>query len=300
MKAQLAWDDAHHTPHNDAMMGWSPERSISEMDAAGVKTAMLSLASISGNWFAMKPDEASAVAIDSTNQGAAIAKKYPGRFGLLAPLSMLDTDLTLKEITHAFDEAHADGIGLQSSYGNKYAGDKSFEPVWQELNRRKAVVYFHAPFPACCGPFIGNAFASVEEVAYDVTRTVVSLLVTGTLARYRDIRWVISYGGGTIPMLASRIDNFLKQDPHYKDFAPDGAYAEFKRLYYDTVNVVTQPAWGSLRNFIPASQIVYGTDTPYFHQDQADQLDRDGLSPKDLEAIRSGNAKRLWPELTKA
>ena len=77
-------------------------------------------------------------------------RDHPGRFGIFAPLSMLNIDATLKEIEYAFDTIKADGINLQTNYGDKWLGDATYKPVLEELNRRKAVVYVHPLVAACC------------------------------------------------------------------------------------------------------------------------------------------------------
>ena len=112
-----------------------------------------------------------------------MVRDKPGRYALFAPLSMLDTDTTLKEIEYDFDTLHADGINLQTNYGDKWLGDPAFRPILDELNRRKAVVYVHPLVAACCGRLSVGAYPAVIEVPHDTTRTVVSLLLSGTLAR---------------------------------------------------------------------------------------------------------------------
>jgi predicted TIM-barrel fold metal-dependent hydrolase len=300
LKAQVGWEDQRKIFHYPGMMSWTPQVSLREMDRGGVQTSILSIASLWDSWFGFKPPEASRLARGCCDYAAELMRDHPGRFGLFAPLSMLDTDLTLKEIEYALDTLKADGIGLQTSYGDRYAGDPFFRPVLEELNRRKAVVCFHGSWPGCCSNMRYGLGASAVEVTTDTTRTIISLLTSGSFARYRDIKWIMPYGGGDVPMLASRIDNFARQLKNYKDFAPNGLYDELKRLHYDTVNVVTQPAWGSMQNFIPMSQIVYGTDYPYYNNDQLNELDNRGLSAQDKDAIFSGNAKRLLPRLANA
>jgi predicted TIM-barrel fold metal-dependent hydrolase len=48
---------------------------------------------------------------------------------------------------------------------------------------------------------------------------------------------------------------------------------------------------------VPASQITYGSDYPYFGLGQFKTLEEAGLSAAELESIGSGNATRLIPRL---
>jgi predicted TIM-barrel fold metal-dependent hydrolase len=138
----------------------------------------------------------------------------------------------------------------------------------------------------------------VIEVPHDTTRTITSLLLSGTLARLRDIKWLFSHAGGTIPMLAGRIDAFYGQRAGMAGgFAPDGIMAEFRRLHYDTANATSAPSMAALTKFVPATQITFGSDYPYFPLSQIEALRNMDLRSEDLQAIESGNAARLIPRL---
>jgi 6-methylsalicylate decarboxylase len=210
---------------------------------------------------------------------------------------MLNIDATLKEIEHAFDVIKADGINLQSNYGDKWLGNPIYTPVLEELNRRKAVVYVHPLVAACCSQLSVGTFPAVIEVPHDTTRTVTSLPLSGSFARYRDIKWLFSHAGGTIPMMAGRINSFYGARPNLREFAPDGIEGEFKRLYYDTANATSAPAMAALMKLVPVSQITYGSDYPYFPLDQITHLRQLGLTQEQLQDIGSGNAMRLIPSL---
>ena len=300
-KLSMDWDDAHHSRHAPTLVSWTPEVTLAEMDKGGVKTAVLSLASIRDGFWGLDPQAATKMVRICQDYAATLMSDHPGRFGLLAPLNMLDVDLCLKEAEYALDQLHADGIGVQSSYNGRYPGDPFYKPLWEELNRRKAVVYFHGPVPGCCGGLkVGPGVnPAVEEVTFDMTRAAVSLLANGCLARYRDIKWFFSYGGGTVPMLASRINAFFKNAKDIHEIAPNGVFAELARLHYDTVNVTDAPSWAPLTKLVKPTQIVYGTDFPYFANDQLDNIDKRGLSARDKALILSGNAKRLMPRLAR-
>ena len=296
-KAWLDWEDQRKIPHFPQQVAWTREKAVEEMDRNGIRVAVLSIASTPGLWFDAGPEGASRMVRICNEYGAEMMRDYPGRFGMFATLSMLDIDTTLKEIEYAFDTLKADGAGLQSNYGDKWLGNTAYKPIWDELNRRKAVVYVHPLVAACCGNLSVGTFPAVIEVPHDTTRTITSLLLSGSFARYRDIRWLFSHAGGTLPMMAGRIDSFYGTRPNLKEFAPDGIVGELKRLNYDTANATSAPAMAALLKLVPTSQITYGTDYPYFPLGQIVTLRQMGFSPEEMQSIESGNAIRLISRL---
>ena len=95
---------------------------------------------------------------------ADMVRDYPGHFGLFATLSMKDADATLKEIAYVFDTLKADGIDLQSNYGDKWLGNDPTGRCSRSSNRRKAVVYVHPLVAECCTAISVGTFPAVIEV----------------------------------------------------------------------------------------------------------------------------------------
>ncbi len=297
-EAWLRWEDQRKLPHHGGQAAWSRERSVEELDKSGVRSAILSLPSTPGVWFDAGAAEANRMARTCNDFGARMVGDYPGRFGLFATLPMLDIDSTLRELEYALDALKADGVCLQTNYGDKWPGAPFYKPVFEELDRRKAIVYFHPLVASCCVGLSVGTFPAVIEVPHDTTRAVVSLLVNGTFARYRGIRWLLSHAGGTVPMLAGRIEYFCAMRKDVDQFAPNGIENEFKQLYYDTANATHPASMAALLKLAPESQIVFGTDYPYVPTDpQIRDLERLGLGAAQVRAIKSGNAMRLIPRL---
>jgi predicted TIM-barrel fold metal-dependent hydrolase len=296
-KLWLDYEDARKIPHFPGQVAWSKAKAIEDMDKAGIRTAVLSVASTPGVWFDLGAEKANQMARACNEFAAEMMRDNPGRFGLFATLSMLDIDKTLAEIEYAFDTLKADGVGLQTNYGDKWLGNAVYKPVFDELNRRKAIVYVHPLVATCCAQLSVGTFPAVIEVPHDTTRTVTSLLLSGGFARWRDIKWLFSHAGGTIPMMAGRIDAFYGTRPNLREFAPEGVIGELKRLNYDTANATSAPAMAALLKLVPASKVTYGTDYPYFTLDQMKGLEQLGLDAADLKAIGSGNAIGLIPRL---
>jgi predicted TIM-barrel fold metal-dependent hydrolase len=296
-KAWIDFEDARKLPHFPSQVAWTREKAVEEMDKNNIRTGVLSLPSTPGLWFNAGAEAAARMARTCNDFAAEMMRDYPGRFGLFATLSMLDIDATLKEIEYVFGTLHADGVGLQTNYGDKWLGDPAYKPVFDELNRRKAVVYVHPLVAACCANLSVGAFPAVIEVPHDTTRTVTSLLLSGGFARWRDVKWLFSHAGGTIPMLAGRIDAFYGWRPNRAEFAPDGIIEELRRLNYDTANATSAPAMAALTKLVPTSQITFGSDYPYFALNQWENLRALGFGAAELAAIESGNAARLVPRL---
>ncbi len=293
-KAWMDYEDQRKIPHFPQVETWSVASAFKDMDQAGVSKAILSLASTPGVWFDLPVPEINKMVKIVNDYGARLVKEHPARLGLFAALTMLDVPSTLKEIDYAFDVLGADGVGIQTNYGDKWPGHPDFAPIFAELNRRKAVVYFHPLAAACCGRLAVGTFPAVIEVPHDTTRAVLNLLLSGSFMKYREIKWIFSHAGGTIPMLAGRINFFHGSAKNMAQIAPNGIEAELKRLYYDTANATHPASMAALMKLVPSTQIVYGSDYPYVPMDtQAQALSQLSLSADVVEQIRHTNAERL-------
>ena len=134
-----------------AYRNWSPAVSLEKMDKANVATSILSpIQGLVRDSLSDRSERARNLARQNNEYGAQVVKDRPDRFGLFATLPMPDVDGSLKEIAYAFDTLKTDGIGLFSSYMDKWPGDPVFRPVFDELNRRRAVIFFHPAHHTCC------------------------------------------------------------------------------------------------------------------------------------------------------
>jgi len=275
---------------------WSVENDLAELDRTGTATAILSI-STPGVWFG-DVENARHMARLCNDYAADMARSHQSRYGLFAAMPMPDVDGTLKEIEYALDTLKADGIGFMTSYGDIWPGDKRFTPVFEELNRRKAVAYFHPLAPNCCGHLIPGVPAAMLEYPYDTGRAVVSLLFGGVFARYPDIRFIFSHAGAAIPALAGRIANAAKPRKDLAEVAPQGIEAALRKLHYDTANSAFAPTMAALLALVPASQVLFGSDYPYYSvAENVAEFDKLKLTPSQRRAIERGNAERLLPRL---
>jgi 6-methylsalicylate decarboxylase len=266
------------------------------MDKSGIALSVVSLSA--PNVIFPDPQLNRRLAREVNEYGAKMVRDYPGRFGLFAVLPLADADASLTELEYALDTLKAEGIGLMTSYRDKWLGDASFAPVWAELNRRKALVYTHPHSPDCCVNLNVGIPATDIEWATDTTRTIASLLFSGTATRYSDIRWIFSHGGGTTPFLLSRFLYEEKTMKQARERMPNGLLYELKKFYYDTAQANHPGALDALMRLVPLSQVVFGTDFPFrTGAEVIEGLAAHRFQAKDLRAIERDNALRLMPGL---
>lgn len=280
---------------NPAWLSWSPERALEAMDAAHVSTAVLSLTS-PGVWFG-DPVAAARTARKVNEHAAELGRTHKGRFGLFAAVPLPDPKASLNEIEYSLDVLKADGIGLLTSYDDKWLGDPAYDEIFAELNRRKAVVFVHPTIAMCCRSLLPSVAPIITEIPQDTARAITNLLFTGTFSRYRDIKFIFTHAGGNMPMMLGRMKQYGPAG--LASLAPLGIEHEMSRHYFDLAGTANRPAVAALKSIVPISQILMGSDNPYVPlMDTANGLQSLGLSPTDLRAIGRGNALSLLPTLT--
>jgi 6-methylsalicylate decarboxylase len=271
---------------------WTPQRSLDDMDKAGTATAILSVTQPAIGFLGAA--EAASIARASNEYAKKLTQDFPGRFGMFALLPLPHVDESLKEIAYALDTLKADGIGLLTSYDEKYLGDAAFAPVMDELNRRKVTAYTHPATPACCVDLAGIEPIYIEY-GTDTTRAIASLIFSHTTARFPDINFIFSHAGGTVTSLTERFTVQMIAAPKYKAFTGEGVMAELKRFHYDTAQAANPIAMAALTKMVAVSQIIFGTDYPY--RTGLEQVK--GLAgvfgPDDLKLIDRENALKLLP-----
>jgi predicted TIM-barrel fold metal-dependent hydrolase len=284
----------------DGSRDYSPGKDVGDMSKQGVSFSFVSCTT-PGIWFG-DPEETRFLARDMNEFGAKMVSDYKGRFGLFALLPLPDSEDSLREIEYAFDTLHADGVGLLSSYGDHWLGDPIFRRVFEELNRRKAVVYVHPTDPPCCQDLgVGTEWNT------DTARTIFSLLATGAATRYADTRFIFSHGGGTMPSLVGRfgiggVDNIA--DILARPAEPNSRLYHLRRFYYDTAGSTNPVQMQGLKMVVGASRIVFGTDRLPDARGYSDGpakhllgLQKCGFTAQELQDIHRGNAERLFPRL---
>ncbi|WP_433338147.1 amidohydrolase family protein [Spirillospora sp. CA-294931] len=232
-------------------------------------------------------------------ENARLVSDHPGRFGFFAYVPLLHVDIAIREAAYALDELGADGVILMTNDGTRYLGDRAFEPLFAELDRRAAVIFTHP------GPLPGTEFEVpgmqdwIADFMLDTTRAAFNLVASGTMERHRRISVVLSHAGGFLPYIGGRIEHAGRTG---RGPAPEVFRRALRRFHYDTAAPPSPYATPTLLKAAGHKRLLYGTD---WAQNTASEvrfttrgIERDpSLDDRARAAIRRGNALRLLPRL---
>src|SRR5262249_3297956 len=146
-----------------------------------------------------------------------------------------DIDGALEDIGYAFDTLKLDGIVMLTNFNGVYLGDKRLDPVFEELNRRGAVVFIHPTSPICWQQSALGYRRPMIEFTFDRSREVVNLMFSRTTTRFPKVRFIVPHAGGTLPFLAGRVAMFGPR------LAAAGTAIDVQenlwRMYYDLAGI---------------------------------------------------------------
>jgi aminocarboxymuconate-semialdehyde decarboxylase len=263
------------------------------MDRAGVDMQVLSAAPQLP--YGIDPQQALAAARFVNDQYAEVVGKHPDRFLAFAATPLPHIGESIAEMGRALDELGMAGVVMNTTVLDQALADPRFEPIFAELDRRKAMLYLHPAGNSACSPLIEDFNLTwVIGAPVEDTISVMQLITRGIPSRYPDIKIINSHLGGALPMLLQRADNqYLWANPD----TPERPSVAARRMWYDTVGHGHVPALRCAVESFGADRLVLGTDFPYEAGDifvrAVDYISASSLPADQAEAILEQNAMEL-------
>jgi predicted TIM-barrel fold metal-dependent hydrolase len=295
-----ATNDAHSPVGGILPAPWSKESTLSYMDDPGIDVA---ITSISTPGVHMGDDSAARDLARRVNElSAELIQERPDRFGGFAALPLPDVDGALRALEYGLDVLKLDGVVLFSNARGIYLGDAVFRPLFDELERRGAVVFVHptsSPDPVARRLELPD---SLIDFTADTTRAVAQLHYGNTFARTPNVKYIFSHAGGTIPYLATRF-SIIDEMNVIPGAQERGTAADtLRRLYWDTALSWRPPVLRMLRSVVGMGQVLFGTDYPYLRRDLAVACRHEveaslELDSEESRAVLADTALTLFPRL---
>jgi aminocarboxymuconate-semialdehyde decarboxylase len=226
------------------------------------------------------------------DQAAAWVAAHPTRMVGSMVLPLQDVGLALQELRRAHEQLGLQVVNASSSYKGIYLGDARFDAFWDEVAGRGLTVWVHPegvedPWFQSYG--LWNSLGqSIEE-----TKCMASLIYSGVMARYDNLKVVIAHGGGYFPHYLGRVDrNAVNRPDTVKNLGGKTPRDFLKSFYYDTC-VYDPRVLKALISLVGTERLVMGSDYPVGEKNPVQWLQQAGLEGEALAAVAGGNAHNL-------
>jgi predicted TIM-barrel fold metal-dependent hydrolase len=281
---------------------WSPQLALDLMDKHGIALAMTSIAQPG---VAFMPDAKAADFARRCNDYAAeLIAQHPARFGCFGLVPMHDMDAAVAEARYCLETLGFEGISLFASYGEKFLGDATFEPLMRYLDDSGTVVHIHPGMHPSSRSLALPWPGFMIEYPFDTTRAAVNLLFSGALERLARIRFILSHAGGTLPYIAWRLSVAPMIDARLTQRSRAEIFAGLKTFWYDNALASGPQPMGALSQIAAPERIVFGSDWPFCNdrvvtEEVADFTAPGFLTPDAAARIARDNALLLFPRRAK-
>ena len=282
-----AYMDAVSTALGHEVKPWAPhpdtddeehiERRLRDMADAGVTLQVLSPGAGRAPYGAGEATSLAAARLGN-DMTAALVARYPDKFKAFVTLPLPHIQASLTELKRAMDLPGMVGLNLHISAQDRSVAEDEFLPIYEEMNRRKGIIFYHPCGNGICSPMItdyglgGAMGTSLEDAAI-----VAHLIGKKIPSQFPDITFVVPHLGGPIAMLLDRLDNQFSMAARG---LPESPSVTARRFYYDTVGHASHAALTCAVLAYGADHVLVGSDFPVLHSWET--YDRTINWPKDV------------------
>lgn len=265
------------------------------MDAVGIDRQVVSTwTDIAG--YDLPPEAGAAWARLQNETLADSIKQFNGRFEAMATLPMQDMDATVAEIDYAVDRLGIRSFEVGTSVNEHPIGEEQFGAFWKKANDVGAFVLLHPPLTPIGAERLDRYFMkNLLSYPMDTAVAGASLMFSGLLDEYADVRILLVHGGGFLPYQFARLNHGFNVNPDCRVDSDSQPSDLISRFYFDTI-VYDGRVLDHLLNVARADNVVFGTDYPFemFDEKGVERVRAVGkLNDSEIAAVLGGNAERL-------
>lgn len=272
---------------------WDTNERIKDMDAEGIDIQVLSPIPVTFSYWS-DPIQGLEISKFQNEFIASIVRESPKRFIGLGTVPLQNINLAVKEMERAFLELGLKGLQIGSNVNGLNLDDKSLENFFHAANELGVPLFIH-PWQT-----LGRTRMPRHNLMYmigmpsETALAAGSIIMSGMLDKYHDLKLCFAHGGGALPYLLPRMDQGWKVWPEIrKTKEPPSYYTKllyFDSLVYDKTNLKFMIDKFGVKN------IIVGSDYPFLLREVpsgkvVDELNH--LTEKEKQYVYGLNALRF-------
>ncbi|KAF5676587.1 amidohydrolase family [Fusarium heterosporum] len=248
------------------------------------------------------PEESASVARQMNEYSAQLRDRYSNTGFFATVPSLQHTALVLQELRYAFDTLKADGVTLFTSYATPqgYLGHPEYVPIWEELNRRKVVVFVHPTDNVAGVSFDERLPMPAFDWPHETGRTAIDMILNRRLEQFPDVKIILSHGGGTLIPLIRR-STMISFAEFGGVMSLQDMINQAKQFYFDTTLAGSKEMFPMILEFAKPGHLLFGSDFPQAPEKLSKGftkfVDEFSMDDEKREQIYFKSALNLFPRL---
>lgn len=194
---------------------------------------------------------------------ANIQNEHGDHFVALATLPLNDPDASAVELERAISGLGLKGATLFSNANGVALSDRRFWPLYEKADELNVVFFIHPTYPVGVEAMTDYMLMPLVGFVADTTLAAASLVFSGVVEKFPNVKWVLAHLGGTVPYLAERFDRGYEAYEQCQENIdkPPSEYLK-QNFYYDTVNFDVKALQLAI-DFAGTEHLVAGSDYPH-------------------------------------
>ena len=300
--AHCVFPELRDLPNSNAPRAFNPQTLVlgphwlTAMDERGIDVQALSVNAYW--WYAADRDVARQIVSIQDEGLAKWCKQHPDRFVALTSVALQFPDLAAEQLEYAVKELGHRGASIGGHVAGEPPSAPKYDPFWAKAEELGVPVFMHpnnAMNVVRDGALdgrggLGNIIGNPLETTVFLSR----MIFDGALDRFPGLKLCAAHGGGYLPSYLGRTEVActVRDDANCANRRRPSEYLK-DQIMVDSMVFSSE----GLRHLVAetgVSQVVYGSDIPYFWPDTIDLIvEAPFLSDADKEQILGGNLIKL-------
>lgn len=227
---------------------------------------------------------------------AKIQREHGDHFVALATLPLNDPKASVVELERAINVLGLRGATLFSNANGVPLSDQRFWPLYEKANAMNLTFFIHPTYPVGVEAMLDYMLMPLVGFLADTTLAAASLVFSGVVERFPNIKWVLGHLGGAVPYFAERFDRGFEAYPVcQKNISKPPSEFLKRNFYYDTVNFDVNCLELAIK-FAGVEHLVAGSDYPHLigsMERMVASINELNIKPAEKQCILGENAARL-------
>lgn len=239
---------------------WDPEKRIKDMNREGVDMQVLSPIPVTFSYWAPSTEALEMAQVQNDFISEQV-QGNPSKFLGLGTVPLQDVDLAIKEMDRCIHKLHLSGLEIGTNVNGNNLDSKELTQFFEMAEKWNVPLFIHPWETMARERTPRHNFMYTIGMPSETALAAASLIWSGVIERFPDLKICFSHGGGSFPYILPRLDQGWEVWPDLRlTTHPPSHYLD--NLYFDALNYAPLNIQFLIDRF-GHEKVMMGSDYPF-------------------------------------